>query len=169
VLPLVAYAGVHGVGPMLKENEKRSSFPGDALGNAITARWRDVTGRPLRFVVGDMWLAGNIAFYSPDRPSVFKDSDSAASPWVHPGDLAAAGAILVWDADKSSDAVPVGLQWKFPSAIGQGPIVLEKRCARARKPIRVGWAIVPPDAAASGREIAPAEGSESQLPAYLGR
>ena len=155
MLPLVAYAGVHGVGPMLKENERRSSFPGDALADAITARWREATGRPLRFVVGDMWLAGNIAFYSPDRPSVFTDSNGAVSPWIHSDDLVAAGAILVWDAETWSDAVPAHLQQKFPSAVGQVPIVLKKLCLRARKPARVGWALVLPLGASLVHQVAP--------------
>jgi len=144
VLPLAAYAGVHSVGPMLKENEKRSSFPGDALANAVTAGWREAIGQRLRFVVGDMWLAGNIAFYSPDRPSVFTDADPAANPWIDPVALAAAGAVLVWDAGASSDAIPADLRQKFPSAIGQLPVVLAKLCPRARKPVRIGWALVAP-------------------------
>jgi hypothetical protein len=144
VLPLVAYAGVHGIGPLLKENEKRSSFPGDALADKITALWRSATGEKLRFVVGDTWLAGNIAFYGDDRPVVFSDADPAANPWVDPARLAAAGAVLVWDADASGDAIPAALQRKFPSALGQTPVVLEKLCPRTRKPIRIGWALLPP-------------------------
>ena len=144
VLPLVAYAGVHGIGPMLKENEKRSSFPGDALADRITALWRDATGAPLRFVVGDTWLAGNIAFYGDDRPAVFTDADTAANPWIDPAALAAAGAVLVWDADAWGAAIPPALQQKFPAAIAQTPVVLEKLCPRTRKPVRIGWALLPP-------------------------
>ncbi len=148
VLPLVAYAGIHGVGPMLKDNEKRSSFPGDALADSITAMWRDATGQPLRFVVGDMWLAGNIAFYSPDRPSVLEDGDATASPWIDPAAVGSAGAVLVWDADAFGDALPAALRLKFPSAIPQTALVLEKQCPRARKPVRIAWALLPPAASA---------------------
>jgi 4-amino-4-deoxy-L-arabinose transferase-like glycosyltransferase len=71
-LPLVAYAITHGIGPEIKANEKRSSFPGDALADALTASWRNANeGKPLRFVVGETWLAGNVAFYSSDRPSTY--------------------------------------------------------------------------------------------------
>lgn len=144
VLPLLAYGAVHGIGPMLKDNEKRSSFPGDALADSITATWHDVTGQPLRFVVGDMWLAGNVAFYSSDRPSVFEDADPAASPWIDPSALAAAGAVLVWDADAVGDALPAGLRQTFPSAIVQMPVVLKKQCLYAKRPVRIGWALVTP-------------------------
>jgi hypothetical protein len=150
-LPLVAYAGVHGIGPMLKENEKRSSFPGDALAHSIAATWRDATGQPLRFVVGDMWLAGTVAFYAPDRPSVFSDADPAANPWIDPVALAVAGAVLVWDANASDDAIPAALQQKFPAAIGQTAVVLAKLSSRARKPVRIGWALLPPAALAAAR------------------
>jgi hypothetical protein len=144
MLPLVAYAGIHGIGPMVKENEKRSSFPGDALADTVTARWRDATGRPLRFVVGDMWLAGNVAFYSPDRPAVFQDADAAANPWVDAVALAIDGAVLVWDADAKGDQIPVELQRQFPAAVKQQSLVLAKLCPRTRKPVRIGWALAAP-------------------------
>jgi hypothetical protein len=143
-LSLMAYAGVHGIGPEIKENEKRSSFPGDALADAVTARWQDATGKRLRFVVGETWLAGNVAFYSPDRPSTFIDANPAASPWIDPAELAATGAVLVWNADETGDVVPAELRQAFPSAVAQNPLVLRKRCIRVRNPVRIGWAIVPP-------------------------
>jgi hypothetical protein len=71
-----------------------------------------------------MWLAGNIAFYAPDRPSVFADADPAVSAWIDPAALAVAGAVLVWDA--------AGLRQRFPAAIGQIPVALAKPCPRAQ-------------------------------------
>src|SRR5258708_37514485 len=91
-----------------------------------------------------MWLPGNIASSSPARPSVFTDADPAANSWIDPVALAAAGAVLVWDAGASSDAIPADLRQKFPSAIGQLPVVLAKLCPPARKPGRIGRALLAP-------------------------
>ena len=143
-LPVVAYAGVHGLGPVLKANEKRSSFPGDALADAVTAVWRDATGQPLRFVVGETWLAGNVAFYSPDRPSVFIDADRKVAPWIDPDVLVTAGAVLLWDAAAVGDALPAELRQAFPSAVVREPLVLSKRYPAAQRRVRIGWAIMSP-------------------------
>lgn len=152
VLPLVAYAGVHAGGPMLKDNEKRSSFPGDALADSITTKWHDATGQQLRFVAGDMWVAGNVAFYSPDRPLVIQNGNADADPSIVADELAAAGAILVWDAETMGAAIPAELGDNFPSAVEQAPIALEKQCAGPRKQVRIGWAVVPPRSLMRARE-----------------
>jgi hypothetical protein len=143
-LPLVAYAGVHGLGPELKSNEKRSSFPGDALADRLTTQWQEATGRKLRYVIGETWLAGNIAFYSQDRPSTFIDADPTVAPWIDAADLARAGAIVVWDAASTGNDLPAHLRQAFPSAETRAPLVLPKNCFRPGRTVRIGWAVIPP-------------------------
>jgi len=45
-------------------------FPGEALAREVTAQWHKKVGGRIAYVVGDTWIAGNIAFHSPDRREV---------------------------------------------------------------------------------------------------
>ena len=49
-------------------------------------RWHAVVGgAPLAIVAGDTWIAGNIAFYAAERPSVFIDADPGQEPMDRAG------------------------------------------------------------------------------------
>jgi hypothetical protein len=97
---LVAVAGVFAVqqtiGGYLVRKPTRGQFPGRELAAAVEQRWHEVVGRaPLAIVAGDVWLAGNIAFYSQERPSVFIDADRGKSPWITDA-LVRDGAVFIW-------------------------------------------------------------------------
>jgi 4-amino-4-deoxy-L-arabinose transferase-like glycosyltransferase len=65
------------------------------LAERVTHEWRLVTGRPLRLVGGSAELAYGVAFYAPDRPSVFPDFDRRAAPWVQPERITRDGIVAV--------------------------------------------------------------------------
>jgi len=123
----------------------RGEFPGPELARAIDAGWHQAEGdRPLRYVAGDVWYAGNVAFYLwQERPSVLIDGDRTKSPWVKPADIVCDGIVLVWQKAFERD----GLLSRFPEAQPQPEIDLSWHTWNSKPPhIAFGWAIVPPTA-----------------------
>ena len=144
VLALSAFAGVMLAEPYVIAKGKRGHFPGAALATAITERWHAATGRPLEFVIGRTWLAGNVSFYSVDRPSVYIDGDPRRSPWIDEGTLVRRGGVLVWYAARAGAAVPAAFANRFPDAVVQPPLSLPWQTGAALPPVEIGWAILEP-------------------------
>ncbi len=129
------------VGGRLVSKPTRGQFPGPELARLVEQRWHAVAGdAPLSIVAGDVWIAGNIAFYGDDRPPVFIDADPRKSPWITPPLLARDGAVLIWPA---STGRPSWLL-RFPAAIPQPPIELANVPPRGHAPVRLEWEILPP-------------------------
>jgi hypothetical protein len=119
--------------PILAGKENRTHFPGRQLGAEVTDRWYAETGKPLKYVIGDTWYAGNAAFYSDDRPSaLFVHGGYRFNPWVTPEDLKKSGAVLVWDAESEGADIPPIVAEQFPGAAiqpevpVQGPAAVHK-------------------------------------------
>lgn len=142
VLTPLVYAGAMTFGPHLTGKGKRGHYPGAKTADAITQAWHETTGRPLRFVVGTTWVAGNIAFYSKDRPSVLIDGDERKSPWVDKAALKKAGAVVVWR--RTNKEIPDRLAKQFPGAIVQQPMTFDWQTSAKLKPVLLNWAIVAP-------------------------
>jgi hypothetical protein len=142
---LVVVAGVFTIqqtfGGYLVRKPLRTQFPGRELARTVEHRWRQLAGgAPLTVVAGDVWLAGNVAFYGDDRPSVFIDADTRKSPWITPELIARGGAVFVW---QDSVGVPPWLG-NYPAAQRQPPIELSYVPALRHAPARLGWAILLP-------------------------
>src|SRR5262249_56482932 len=73
-------------------------FPGEWLAQEISNRFHAQTGALLVYVVGTMWLGGNISHYSADHPRTLIDGDPRRVPWIDLADLAVIGGVLVWTA-----------------------------------------------------------------------
>ena len=107
----------------------------------VEQRWHALTGdTPLPIVAGDVWIAGNIAFYGADRPSVFIDANPAKSPWITASALARLGAVLIWPVSAGEP------DWlgRFPTAQRQEPLELPYVPPLEHPPARFGWAILRP-------------------------
>lgn len=90
----------------------RGHFDGPALSRAAHNAWKKTTDAPLSYVIGDTWLAGNIALYAPDfknRPHVFIDSRAEINPTISVSDIKAKGAIVIWKSGFEAPALPDGL------------------------------------------------------------
>jgi 4-amino-4-deoxy-L-arabinose transferase-like glycosyltransferase len=92
----LAFIANYQVLPHLSGRYRATNFNGAAAGQQVTERWHQATGRPLRYVVGPMWTAGNIAAFSRDRPSVYVDADPSHAPWIDPSDVRRQGAVIAW-------------------------------------------------------------------------
>ena len=107
-------------------NEQAVNFPGKSLGSAINNRWHTTTEQPLKYVIGNTWNAGNVAFYAKDRPSIiFSHADLRVSPWVKIKDLKQAGAVIVWNMQEEGSALPQYLAVRFPDAIVQPALTVK--------------------------------------------
>src|SRR5262249_44847169 len=78
----VAFMVQFGVLPFFDHRYRASLFPGDRLGAEISTRFRAATGQPLAYVIGSMWLGGNISRYSAERPRTVIDGKPERAPWI---------------------------------------------------------------------------------------
>ncbi|WP_085314362.1 glycosyltransferase family 39 protein [Derxia lacustris] len=122
----------------------RSNYPGAAISAAAAAAWDEDRRGPLRIVVGDTWLAGNIAIHRQPVPAVFIDGDTVKSPWVGPDDVAACGALVVIDDSQrgaSGDPAGAGTLALYERTGARG--VIERTWANDKlPPARLRWGVI---------------------------
>jgi hypothetical protein len=138
---VVAFVANYLVLPYFDHRYRAALFPGDQLGAALTARFHDGTGAPLRYVIGTMWDGGNLAHYSPDQPEVLIDGLPRRAPWIDLDDLRDKGAMLVW-TQSDPRQMPAAFAAIAPSAEIGTPFDLPMR--RNDGVVHVGWAILKP-------------------------
>lgn len=126
--------------PYLYKQPRKALFPGREMAAQVTQTWHERTGEPLRYVVGNTWLVGNVAFYSSDRPSTFVDADLPLSPWVSLARLRESGAVIVWDEPK----MPAAYAAMFPQAEEQPALRLRWHTRAPVPDVVIHYAIVPP-------------------------
>lgn len=150
-LGLAAYTGTAVLRPVFSDTGKRTHFPGRPLAAALTAAWRERFDTPLPVVIGDAWAAGNVAYYSPDRPSVYIDADPSQAPWLSDRAVATSGAILVWLGPRGGDAAApfaetplAAVRQRIGPVEEQKPLRLRWQVWGDMPPQSVGWALIPP-------------------------
>jgi len=116
-------------------------FPGDRLAEEISTRFRARTGMPLVYVVGTMWLGGNIGHYSADHPRTLIDGDPRRAPWIDLRDIVQSGGVVVWAAG-DPNTIPEPYAAVAGNAAVQPPLTMPMR--RGNGELMVGWAIIPP-------------------------
>ena len=90
------------------ERRTRANFPGAALALKAQETWAAHTDAPLRLVVSDIWLGGNLIANSPQRLAVLIDGYHFKSPWVNDKAVENCGALILDDTteDLAGHAVP---------------------------------------------------------------
>jgi hypothetical protein len=137
----IAFIAQYAVLPFVDHRYRASVFPGDRLGTEITTRYRAATGAPLAYVIGSMWLGGNISRYSAERPRTLIDARPERAPWIDLADLRRRGAVVIWsDGDRTK--VPPNYASFAPDAEVQPPLTLPMRWGNGE--MTFGWAIVRP-------------------------
>jgi len=79
---------------------KTANFPGKEISDKVTKVWHEKYNSSLKYTAGGRWLAGNIAYYSNDKPEVFIDYDKKKNTSVDHDNLKKHGAVFVWDLTK---------------------------------------------------------------------
>jgi len=140
---MLAFIADYTVLPLLDHRYRAAFFPGDKLAAELTQRFHAATGgKKLRYVIGSMWLGGNLAHYSPDQPQVLIDGLPRRAPWIDLNELRAKGAIVVWDVGDLQH-LPAPFAAIAPSAQVGMPITVSARRFGSTLE-HVGWAILPP-------------------------
>jgi len=137
---VVTFIAQYAVLPFYDHRYRAVLFPGDRLAEEIATRYRAETGLPLAYVVGSMWIGGNIGHYAPERPRTLIDGDPRRAPWIDLNDLTARGGAVVW-TDGDPGAVPEKYAAVAGTAVVQPPFTVPMR--RGNGEVAVGWAIIP--------------------------
>jgi hypothetical protein len=140
----VVFIASYAVMPAFDHRYRAVFYPGDRLAEELARRFRAATGRPLAYVIGGMWDAGNVAHYASEQPRVLIDGNPQRAPWIDLGDLRTKGAVVVW-TDGDPAVLPLGLRGVAGDAQVQPPFTLPFR--RGDGILTVGWAILRPQPA----------------------
>jgi 4-amino-4-deoxy-L-arabinose transferase-like glycosyltransferase len=152
MLLAAGFVGRNLAGPFIQKEPSRVHFPGASLAAAVQQRWHEHFARPLPLAAGEWWLAGNVSYYAPDRPSVYcgglhtdsLDLIPAYSKWTNDADLNRRGGVILWDIDWHGPELPEPLKKRFPLYRTTPPLTLKWQTAAPVAPLRVGVVIVPP-------------------------
>jgi 4-amino-4-deoxy-L-arabinose transferase-like glycosyltransferase len=143
----VAFIANYSALPLFDHRYRAVFYPGDRVADEIARGFRAATGRPLAYVIGSMWDAGNVAHYAGEQPRVLIDGNPRRAPWIDIGDLRSKGAAVVWTAGDPT-VIPAALGAMAGDAQVQPPLQLRYR--RGDGVVTVGWAILRPQPAFAG-------------------
>ncbi len=130
----------------------RANFPGAALSRLADTTWHAHAEGPLRLVVSDIWLGGNIIANSSQRVAVLIDGNEFKTPWVREDAVTRCGALVLDDqtADRLRRDLPNPAldalmarathtgTWILPWANGVGPDKVPTSSGK------VAWGIILP-------------------------
>jgi hypothetical protein len=137
----VAFVVQYAALPQIDHRYRASLFPGDRLAETIADRFRRTTGQPLAYVVGSMWLGGNVGAYAAEHPRTVIDGKPERAPWIDLADLRRRGAAVVWsDGDRAK--LPPEYAGIAGGAEVQPPFTLPMRWGHGS--IEFGWAVLKP-------------------------
>ncbi|MES2752200.1 MAG: glycosyltransferase family 39 protein [Pseudomonadota bacterium] len=125
--------------PRVRGAYRAALFPGPEIAEKVSDGFRKATGEPVAYVISDMFTAGSISTYAPNRPRAIIEGQLARTPWVDADDLRRKGAVVVW---VYGDAMPAAFGALAGSAVMQQPFTLPM--FRGPRTLKVGWAIVMP-------------------------
>jgi hypothetical protein len=137
----LSFVAQYAVLPYFDHRYRAVLFPGDRLAEEVSARFHAQTGSPLAYVVGTMWLGGNIGHYSADHPRTLIDGNPRRAPWIDLGDLAASGGVVVWTIG-DLHTLPAAYAAVAHNATVQPPLTFPMR--RGNGEVTIGWGIIPP-------------------------
>ncbi len=130
---------------LIRANKPSSAnFPGEIIARELTVLWEKRYHKPLMYVAGPRWIAGNIAFYSKDQPAVYMDWDNTVSSWIDENKVRTEGAIFVWDPTEAVQVSEKDVRKRFPQL---GPLeILHFSWMRNKKmaPVEIRVAFLPP-------------------------
>ncbi|MDC8783716.1 glycosyltransferase family 39 protein [Roseateles koreensis] len=122
----------------------RSNFPAAKLAHQLDEVWDAHGATPMRVVVGETWLAGNVSVRSKYQPLVYIDADAQKSPWIKPHMLEDCGALIVVDRRDMNVPLSPSLQQLVAQAQFTGDVKMHwTRFANSGPELDVMWAILP--------------------------
>jgi 4-amino-4-deoxy-L-arabinose transferase-like glycosyltransferase len=147
------YACANLLGPQFKHRLDRTSYPGREIADTLTSQWRAQTGQALGIVAGEEFVAGVVAQYSSDRPSVFYDADFSESLWLKPDDVVRKGALFVWPIGRGETNAPPPpvdsselvkpLLSRYPALQARPTLLVHTTWLGTPYTVAVAWAVLP--------------------------
>lgn len=128
------------------------AYPGSEIAKAATQVWHSHYATKLAYVAGDRYTAGYIGYYSADKPQVWMEWNSSASPWIDKKKLRCEGALFIIESGHTVQHFFRGTQ--FPSFVrNQFANLIQLptesfawyRNRTQQNPIQVHFALLPPD------------------------
>lgn len=130
---------------LIRAHEPSSAnYPGKNIANTLTTEWHNTYHTPLTYVAGSRWLAGNIAFYSSDHPTVYINWDKKLSPWINETTMQKKGAIFVWDKSEADQKMPAEVKALFEKLGPYHVMYFSWMRNKNMKPVEIGVAFLPP-------------------------
>jgi hypothetical protein len=128
----------------------RISQPAQAMARFFSESFERRLNMPLQIVAGDPRTAALVALGAPSRPSLYLNATPERSPWVTPETIKNKGAIVVWPTTDTAGTPPPAIKERFPDLVPEVPRVFA-RSVQGRLPlIRIGWAVIRPQASVPG-------------------
>lgn len=110
--------------PYLRDKPSRIHYPGKEIARTVEDVWASYSKEPCRYITGEWWLAGMVAAYGNEQPTVFCgispdnfDSEMTLSTWGDLSEVKEVGGICIWDVKHYQAGVPPTLREEFPDAI----------------------------------------------------
>jgi hypothetical protein len=128
----------------------RVHFPGKDLAYMVTDSWKKSYHTPLSVVMGDPWIAGNVAYYALDRPRLLTPGD----PIVKPEHVFDNGAVYLWCSSgcygqdmldplrEPLEVKNVMKQYQHKKIIYRASVPWKK--GGKTRPIDISWVMIPP-------------------------
>lgn len=151
----LGFAVGRGLLPHLTGKLTRSVYPVTQVADAVLRQWQTHTTAPLRLVAGETWEAGAVALNVAPRALVVIDGNWIKSPGVEPQTVARCGAMVVWDVGREAQ-LPATLKQLRASATTRGVLTVPWSTAQRAQPVRLGWALIPPERTDAARTPADA-------------
>ncbi len=136
---------VYSIALIRAKKPSSANFPGEIIARELTQQWEQRYHTPLTYVAGPRWLAGNIAFYSKDQPTVYIDWDNKVSSWIDESKVRQAGAIFVWDPTEAIQRSEKEIRARFQTV---GPTEIMHFMWMRNKtmePVEISVAFLPPN------------------------
>jgi hypothetical protein len=121
----------------------RVAWPAQEIATRLSEIWARETGKPLKIVAGEAWVAGLVGVPHRDRPSILTDGNFDYSPWIAKDGVKRNGAFVLWD-ERTVSSLPLAMR----ALIGSHTVYREKfliRGGRGDPMIELGYVIIPPE------------------------
>jgi len=143
---LTALAVRNVASPLLRDKLSRVHFPGYEASKAIHQKWQSEFDSPLTAIGGDMFIAGSINVWSPQRIDVYEDLSSASSPWLSDDEFRSRGAMIVWQVAGEDESPPAHWMKQFPTAKQLDTMHLPRRSRFGPREVKMGVLMLAPAA-----------------------
>ena len=135
---------VYSIALIRAKKPSSANFPGEVIAARLTAQWEQRYHKPLAYVAGPRWLAGNIAFYSKDQPTVYIDWDKNISSWIDENKVRKEGAIFVWDPTEAIQLSEKEIRERFKTLGSLEIMHFTWMRNKSMEPVEISVAFLPP-------------------------